>query len=180
MTRMSWPTTKALLVSVFFAVIGVYGFMTTTLFDNALALPLGLYYATITINTFFSIQIFSAITPKDFWQIIFDATLVLSYCALAFSFGSVLTFSFISGILFLVAIGKYVHLNRLISFPAFLRRKIFIEKLGALLSFSTFIVAAFGFVALAAWILGGVFAIANVYFLVFRPMYRLDERAPLQ
>jgi hypothetical protein len=167
------PTVKALSACLFFAAVGAFAWLRDP--DSAVSIPLFIYFTVLLINTFFSIRAFSAITPQNTVQTLFDMVLAGIYCALAFSFGSALLFSGISTGLFLVAIGKYLHLSRLIAMPEFLARKIKINALGALLSFSALSVAAFGYADIAAWTLGTVFSLANVYLLVLNPMYRLNE-----
>jgi len=169
---MSPSTKKALFACLCFAAVGAFGWFRTA--DGSGSLPLLAYYAVLLINTFFSIQVLSAVTPKNAVQILFDVVLAALYCALAFSFGSVPLFSAISASLFLVAIAKYVHLDRRINMPKLLHRKIKINALGALLSLTAFGMATVGLTGISAWTLCIVFSLANIYLLVINPMYRLD------
>jgi len=169
---MSPSTKKALFAVIFFASTGTFGWLQVA--DGEGSFPLLAYYAVLLINTFFSIRTLSAITPKNIVQTFFDIILAALYCALALSFSSVLLFSGISAGLFLVAIAKYVHLDRLIAMPKLLHRKIKINALGALLSLLAFGMAVFGSAGISAWMLCIVFSLANVYLLVLNPMYRLD------
>src|SRR3989344_3335545 len=156
------PARKAVLVCLLFAGIGLFGWFTTG-FANAASVPLLVYYAVLLINTFFSIRIFSAITPKNIIQTLFDGVVAIFYLALAFSFGSVTTFAAVSAGLFLLAVAKYVHLKILISSSALLRRKIVLNTLAALLSLFALTLALLGFSEATAWALGIIFALANIY-----------------
>lgn len=166
-------TIKAVVACSAFAVAGVIG---SSLLPSGTEAPiLAGYYAVLVLNTFFSIRAFAAITPKNTVQGVFDGVLALIYIALACSFGSVLQFSAFSFVLFALAIGKYAHLNTLIARKNFLRRKMRINGLGALLSAVAFVTALMGFSTLAAWMLFVFFALANVYLLGINPMYRMIE-----
>lgn len=171
---MSPSTGKALLASALFTGIGVWGWFTTAP-GNAEAIPLGIYFAVLIVNTFFSIRLFAAITPKNSAQTLFDAALVGMYGALAFSFGSVTLFCSVLSAFFPLSIAKYVHLNRLITQPRLLPRKIRINILGCLLSLVALGIALIGLAPVAAWMLAGIFTIANVYLLFINPMYRPSD-----
>ena len=172
---MDAATKKAWTVSLFFTAAGVFGWMSAGL-ENAETLPLLLYYGALIVNTFFSIQVLSAITPKSTTQTVFDITLVGIYCGLAFSFSSTATFSLVSAGLFMFSIAKYLHLSRITtSSLKLLRRKIWINALGALLSLIAAGLAALGSPLLAAWLLGVVFTLASIYLLTMGDMYRSDQ-----
>ncbi len=167
------PLYRSLLACGIFAIAGALGWYFTS--DGERSFPLVGYYAILVVNTFFSIKTFAAITPQNTTQDLADIVLVLIYIALAFSFSSVLLFSASSTMLFLVAIGKYVHLMMLITYRNFLRRKIRLNALGASLSLCALALALSGQPAEAAWLLFGLFAVANIYLLAINPMYRLDD-----
>lgn len=167
-----WGTLKATLVSVLFGLILTLGWIQT---GSADTLPLLGYYVVLIVNTFFSVQAFTPITPKNTLQMIFDVALVVIYALLAFSFGSTLSFSILLIALFGMTITKYVHLNRVLpTHHVLLHRKVRINVLGLMLSAVAFAVAAYGFPYTAAWVLFGVFAVANFYLLAIKPMYRLS------
>lgn len=162
---------KAVSISFGFAVTGVVGWWYTN--DVSItSLFLLTYYAVLVLNTFFSIRTFSAITPSHLLQTIFDATLLCGYVVLAFSFNSVLQFSIVSAVLFLVAIGKYIHLKHITAPSELLKRKVRMNALGALLSFSCAVLTLFSSSMVAASVLAVVFTAANVYVLYINPMYR--------
>ena len=169
------PTLKAALVCLFFMGAGTAGWLMTGAGSNE-AFALLAYYIVLVINTFFSIRVFSMITPKNAVQTLFDGAAAIFYFGLAFSFNSTATFAFVSVGLFLLAVAKYVHLKSLMPSSALLRRKIALNTLAGLLSLFSLALALLGFSEIAAWVLGVVFALANVYVLAIKPMYRLDQR----
>ncbi|HTR18468.1 MAG TPA: hypothetical protein VMH91_00590 [Candidatus Paceibacterota bacterium] len=164
-------TLRAIMACAVFAVAGIVAFLYFPRANESLLLA-G-YYAVLVLNTFLSIKAFAAITPKNIVQSLFDAALVLTYIALAFSLGSVLQFSVVSWILFVLANAKYAHLERLVPQKEFLRHKMRINWLGALLSAGAFVIAAFGFPIPAAWALFCLYGLANIYLLGIDPMYRI-------
>ena len=120
------PSTKALVVSTVFAAAGVIGWLLANaqLTDAALSMPLLVFYATLTINTYSSIKFFSAIIPTDdVVQRWLDFVLVLIYLTLACSLGKPLWFFFMALFLFIVAPIKYSCLLGRIPHPNLLKRK---------------------------------------------------------
>lgn len=161
-----------LLVCALFSLFALAG----VLFGEAPRTSLLLYYCLLLLNTFFSVRVFSSITPPNALQAVFDAILVLIYAGLAFSFASVVNFTAISAGLFLISALKYVHLKRIVSsYQTLLQRKIRINGLGVLLSLGALAFALTGYSDAAGWLLCGVFALANFYVLFLKPMYRLDQ-----
>lgn len=171
---MDTATKTAFIACAFFGVVGVLGWMTTGL-QNSEVLPLLLYYSALVVNTFFSIQVFSAMTPRSIIQTAFDVVLVCIYVGLALSFGAPFTFALISASLFIVSIAKYTHLSHITSGSSkLLKRKRRINALGVGLSLLAAGLAWLGSPLLAAWFLGVVFLFANIYLLTFGNMYRSD------
>ena len=165
------PTIRAVIACVFFAAVGMWALHINQPSD--IELLLAGYYAVLILNTFFSIRTISAFTPNNAIQMLFDTVLVLTYCALAFSLGSVAQFSAVSLFLFIFADGKYAHLRRLVAHKQFLWHKMQMNALGAALSLGALITAALGYPLSAAWFLFVAYALANVYLLGINPMYRL-------
>jgi hypothetical protein len=168
---MTAATKKALFACACFSAIGAFGWI---VYGSAQSLPLLGFYAILILNTFFSIRTLSSITPQHVVQILFDAVLVCTYIALALSFSSALMFAGFSAGLFLISIGKYARLNTITNYPKLLRRKMKINTLGALLSLSALVIADAGYSLFAEWLLFTLFALANIYLLGIKPMYRLD------
>ncbi len=169
---MSSSIRKAAGACVLFAAFGAAGWLWTE--PDAGSLPLLGYYAVLVINTFFSIRALASITPRNTPQTLFDAALVCTYAALAFSFSSTILFLAISALLFMLSIAKYTHLNRLVSYPELLRRKITLNALAALLSGVMLAVAFTGYPDAATWALFVSFALPSI-FLQIIPVYRLDS-----
>lgn len=169
------PTLKAALACLFFTGAGAAGWLMTGAGSNE-AFALLVYYIVLVINTFFSIRTFSDITPRNTVQTLFDGVLLVLYCALALSFGSVAVFAGVSAVLFAIAIAKYAHAGNAVAHRALLYRKMTLNALAGLLSLLTLSIALFGYPRIGAWVLGVVFALANIYVLAIKPMYRLDQR----
>lgn len=163
------PTTKAIVVTTVFGLAGLAGFITSR--DAEGSLPHMLFGAVLIVNTYFSVRFFSAITPAgNRVQQIVDGCLVVEYLLLACSFGHSGYFLLVGGALFLTAMGKYAHLNRLILYPRTIRRKFIIDMLGLLLFIVGAIIELFNR-GVAAWTIAIAFLLANVYLLVINPMY---------
>src|SRR3989338_2228990 len=144
--------------------------------DWQVSLPLVLYYAILLWNTYFSIRLFSQITPpRDVAQIVSDILLLLLYMLTAVSFWSVSRFLFFSLLLFIVATLKYASLLSIVQHPKLLKRKIRVDLLGVLAHALAFGGAVAGFPSLSAWSLAVVFIIANVILFSVYPLYQLDR-----
>src|SRR3989344_4612942 len=65
-----------LLVCALFSLFALAG----VLFGEAPRTSLLLYYCLLLLNTFFSVRVFSSITPPNALQAVFDAILVLNIC----------------------------------------------------------------------------------------------------
>jgi len=167
---------KALSVTIFFALAGIVGFFITYAAYNPTSVPLAIFYAVLTFNTYFSIKLFSAITPaNDTKQIIVDGLLVACYLALASAIHAPLYFFFGVLLLFIIAACKYVLLLGSISHPRLLQKKIFIDLCGVFVGAVAVFLGTQGYIFEAAWVIAIVFSIANVYLLLIKPMYRLID-----
>lgn len=136
-----------------------------------MTLPHGIFFAILLINTVYSVRFFGPMIHRDGWQWAADATLLSIYGLLMWSLGDSVWFSFFVTILFIVATLKYV-LGRH-SIPSHvLHRKVIIDLSGALMGSAALGASLLGYANESAWVLAGVFALANMYLLFIRPMYR--------
>jgi hypothetical protein len=99
--------------------------------------------------------------------------LAFVYFFLAASFGNPPQFALCATVLFLIAAGKYTLMLYDIPHPHLLRRKIRIDLLGALLCAGVLAAMNLGWILYAGWALAVFFALANIYILGVRPLYRL-------
>ncbi len=172
---------KAGFVSAFFLIAGCVAWRffvpdTATGAIPATALPLFIFYITIVINTFFSVQLFTQIIPKeDLTQKCFDVALVLVYLWMAYAMKNVLLFAFVDTLLFIIAAGKYTGLLRVVNHPILLKRKIIIDLIGALAGLLAIGGIVLGYPLETAWALAASKVVANIALLYFWPMYRLDQ-----
>jgi hypothetical protein len=134
-------------------------------------LPNVLFYAVLVANTFFSIRFFAALPPADRDERLIDGLLVIAYCGLAAVIGAWTAFAIVSTLLFALAIAKYALLFGVVQRRNILRTKIAIDAAGLALCGATAVAAVVASPFWAAWIQAGVFAAANVYLLLVRPMY---------
>ena len=170
---------KAFIVSIFFLVVGIGAFW-WTLDHNSVALsvtlPLFIFYLTIVVNTFFSIRLFAAITPKEnLAQKICDAMLVLLYIAMALSMGNALHFVFFDVLLFVVATAKYIFLAQIVHYPKLFRRKIWVDVSGIILGLLILAGISAGFALQSAWVFASIFVIANILLFFVWPLYHLHH-----
>lgn len=167
------PNIKAWFVMITFALIGIVGWALLVT-DWWSALPLGIFYATITMNTYFSVKLFASITPpENKLQHIMDLLLVVFYLLLVPSFPYPTAYMFFALCIFITAPIKYALLLTVIPYEHLLKRKILIDLLGTSLCAAVLGGALLGYPLESAWVLAVVFLLANIYLLAIRPMYRL-------
>jgi hypothetical protein len=131
-----------------------------------------IFYLILLLNTFFSIRFFFPLIERDWKQLLVDGLLIAQYILLVYAIGAPIFFPFLLLIFFTTATLKYaLALPGL--HPFVLRRKIIIDLLGVLLSAATLGGVLIGYPLESTWGLVGVFALANAYLLLIRPMYRL-------
>jgi len=170
---------KATLVTTLFAVLGVASLIihrTNTRVDWLLALPLIIFYATLCINTFFSVRLFSSlIPPDDIAHNVIDLVLAILYATLAWFLYDRNLFIFIAGLMFAGATIKYSYALKNIPYKELLRKKIFIDNIGTFISIITYAASIFVHPSLFLWIWSIGFLITNIYILYIKPLYTLDQ-----
>ncbi len=166
------PLMRAIAATVLFSVVAVISLWKGA-FSSPYFIPHILFYAVLTLNTFFSVKLYASIQPKNIPQFFIDAVLGVLYIALALSIGDQVLFSLFALLVFIAATPKYALMLGKIPHEALLRRKIKIDTTGIALCAAVFIGTILGFGMLSAWVLAVVFALANVYLLLIRPMYRI-------
>src|SRR5262245_33382178 len=97
---------KALLATAVFTLTGVLSLVFVAP-KNAVVLPHVLFYAILTLNSYFSIKVFASIQPRHMTQLLFDALLAIIYVALALSIGQAVFFALAGLFVFVVATPKY-------------------------------------------------------------------------
>ncbi len=171
------PKTKAIVVTIGFAIAGLIGCYTADA-NWPYVMPMLVFYTALTINSYFSIKLFSEITPpEDTTQRILDLVLMAVYFLLAYSFDNTKMFLIVTLFLFIVAPLKYslLHWGK-IPHPKLLKKKITIDLLGTLLAAG--VIAGFeaGYMQESVWALAIIFTVANFYFLAIDPMYRILDK----
>lgn len=170
---MSYSIRRAMFVTVAAVIGGLVGWY-FSITDWRASLPLGIFYAILVINTYPSVRLFSSLVPlEDGRHALADILLAFTYISLVVSFGNPSQFALCALVLFMVAAGKYSLMLHEIPHPSLLQRKIRVDLLGALLCAAVLAAMLFGWQYQAAWALAIVFALANVYVLMVRPLYRL-------
>lgn len=166
---------KAIVATIIFSVAGIFVW-TMRVSDYHTALPLGVFYTILTLNTFFSLQIFSrVIPPGDRVQNSIDAILFFVYLALAWHMTSNQWFVFFALTLFIIASAKYSLLQSDLENPRLLRRKRLWNWLGALGCAAALAGVLAGFETLSVWSLMASFTVTSTILLFVLPLYRLDE-----
>jgi hypothetical protein len=169
------PNTKALFVTLMF--VSAVILSTKYAEDTWMGiLPLLIFYLMLTINSFFSIRLFSAITPPDDKaQQAIDFLLACTYVFLAYSIDSPPVFFLTLLLLFILAPAKYALLFDKIPHPKLLKKKIIIDLWGTFLSGAAIAGYVAGYSYESAWALAIIFILANVYLLILNPLYRLID-----
>ncbi len=168
------PRTRAHAATLLFSVVGAW----SLLFHSVpweYVYPHLIFYAVLTVNTFFSIRFYSAFTPELGFQSFIDLALAAAYIALGLSIGIPLAFAICALIIFTLAPAKYAHMLGQTPYNATLRRKILIDLLGTVLCVVVLVLTLTGMELKAAWLLVGLFSVANIYLLFIRPMYSFVE-----
>ncbi|MEI6352796.1 MAG: glycosyltransferase family 2 protein [Candidatus Nomurabacteria bacterium] len=168
------PKTKAILVTLFFFLIGFFEIIHNI--NYTYIIPISIFYLTLTLNTFFSIKLFSEVIPSENkLQIIIDLILVLVYIITAISMHNVLYFTFSLIFLFITATIKYaLYLNKSHHLKLF-KRKILIDISGILACTLALLGIISGYQTASIWILSIIFFLINIILLIIKPMYRLDN-----
>ncbi len=164
----------ALLISLGFLAVGI-GAWLSLVPDSTTALPHALFYLILIANTYFSIAFFSRIDAATVPQRVLDVVLGANYLLLAASIGRPALFESIGSSLFALATIKYMLLVRIVNLKV-VRRKIRIDLFGCGLCAAALAGSLIGYRLESAWAMTVVFAIANVYLLILRPMYQPDDR----
>jgi hypothetical protein len=168
------PKLRALSATILFSVAGIW----SVLFHNVpweYVFPHAVFYIVLTINTFFSIRFYAAFTPESSFQTFIDMALAAAYIALALSIGIPLAFAICALIIFSIAPAKYAHLLGATPYDATIRKKILIDLLGTALCVLVLVLTIVRMEVEAAWVLAGLFTLANMYLLLMRPMYAFIE-----
>ena len=166
------PATKALFATAVFSLAGIVSVVLVAP-HNEFLVPHILFYAVLTLNSYFSVRFYSAIQPKSISQTLVDTLLVVVYLGLALSIGQPLSFALFALFVFIVATPKYALMRGVIPHDALLRRKILIDLSGVAFCALVVVCTLLGYSWESAWVLGVGFALANVYHLLIYPMYRL-------
>lgn len=158
-------------------VLGIIAFISlNSIIDLAKSWPLVVFYAALLTNTYFSVRSFASITPKEhLGQQLIDAALVACMLLLVLNFNSILNFTILATLLFIVATLKYVFLTRLAGYSKLLYMKIRIDTLGILFCFLAVIGTLWGYGRQVSVIWSIVFILANIYVLWWKPHYRLEN-----
>lgn len=170
---MTYSTRRAAFATVLFIIAGILGwFLFVT--DVPASLPLVIFYAILIVNTYPSVRLFSSIVPRESGKhALADVMLAVSYLFLAASLGQPIQFAVSATVMFLVAAGKYTLMLYDFPYPKLLQRKIRIDLLGALMCTGVLAMMTLGYTLEASWTLAVLFALANVYVLGLKPLYRL-------
>ena len=165
---------RAVAVTVVFGIIFLISL--NSIVDWTVSWPLVVFYAALLTNTYFSVRSFASITPKEhLGQQLIDAALAACMFLMVLNFNSVLNFTTLATLLFIVATLKYVLLTRLAGYSKLLYMKIRIDTLGILFCFLAVLGTLSGYGSQTSIIWSVVFVLANFYVLWWKPHYRLEN-----
>jgi hypothetical protein len=164
-------TPRAALATAVFAGAGVAS-MCRGVSDWAISGPLGLSYALLVTNTYFSVRGFGAIIPRELRdQRAIDWTIGAAYVALAASLANAVLFAAVGTLLFALATLKHALLLGRLDAADLLARKVRVDTLGTIASALAVVAATSGHEHAAVWALLSLNAIANLYLLWWNPLY---------
>jgi hypothetical protein len=130
-----------------------------------------IFYIILIVNTYFSIRCFSRIAPRTLGQLCVDSILAALYLMLAACICDGAAFMFIASCIFAVAVLKYEFMLKALSNSETVKRKILVDALGAVLCVTGWGAIQLGYGQSASAAVTFVFAVANLYLLILRPMY---------
>lgn len=162
---------KAVSVATAFSLAGLLGFFWGM--PTPERMPHAIFFATLVVNTFFSVRFYADIQPNILSQAIVDVLLASIYVVLGISIGSSSAFALAALGLFALAPIKYVLMLSHIPHRNLLRKKIRIDVIGLLACTSLLLVTIGGYGLVGAWVFAIGFMCANIYLLLIRPMYSL-------
>jgi hypothetical protein len=163
---------KASIFTILFSVIG--GAVIYKNFNFGL-LPLVLFYVVLMIDTYFSIEFFSRIVPpKRLGQRVIDLLLVFFYLVLVMSFGNEVWYLLSATMLFVMATLKYVFLLGIVDLKI-LKKKMIIDILAGMVCILALGGYLIGWGRVIMWVWSLVFLLANIYILILKPVYKLDN-----
>jgi len=169
------PNKKAFIVTLIFSVMGVIGW-TKTVTEPLYSLPLIIFYATIVLNTYFSIKLFASLTPiSERVQHVIDIALVCAYTVSAFSLDNTMWFALSNLFLFVIAAAKYSFLLNVIKYQQLLKRKILIDILGIFFCACVLTASLLGYSYYAAWGMSLGFLYANYFLFFVWPLYKIPD-----
>lgn len=170
---MKWLThmsalARARLAVCLFATAGVVGWMIAP--DSETSLPLALFYATLTLHTYFSVRFFP--TPPRMRDQLADIAIAICYLLVAIFIKNPIAFTFFAAGIFFLSVLKYSLLLGEFPHTEPLKRKIRVNLLGGVFCLAILLGILSGYALLSVWIFAIVFIIANIYLLLLNPLYR--------
>lgn len=173
--RSADATRRAVAATALFALAGIVTVL-RGVSEWAVSAPLALSYAILVANTYCSLQCFGRIIPPGLGdQRVIDGLLVAIYLALAANLADTVRFAATATVLFAVATMKYAALMGRIGSIELLARKVRVDTAGTLAAVLALVAALGGHDRLAGWLLLALSIAANVYLLLWRPLYRARE-----
>ncbi len=167
-------SSKALFWSIIFFLVGAVSWIFSVK-DFYASLPLGIFYAVLVINTYYSIRLFSSLAPKNnVLNNVLDILLGGVYLAMALHLNNPLYFVYLDLLLFIVASAKYSFLLKTIDHISLLKKKILVDLSGVMLCALTLGGMILGYTSVSAWFLATLFVIANILLFFVWPLYKLD------
>jgi len=170
---MTYSKRRALFATALFTAAGIIAWP-LFVYDWHISLPLAIFYALLVVNAYPSVRLFSSIVPQeDGKHALADIILAVSYLCIAASIGQPQQFAICTLVMFMIAAAKYTLMLYDIPHPHLLQRKIRADLLGALLCAGILAFMNLGFVYYAAWGMTALFAVANIYVLAVKPLYKI-------
>jgi hypothetical protein len=170
----NYARNRAIAVTVAFGAIALISL--NSIIDWSRSWPLIVFYVTLLTNTYFSVRSFASITPKEhLGQQFIDVMLVICMFLMVLNFNSILNFTILATLLFIVATLKYIFLTQLAGYSKLLYMKIRIDTLGILFCFLAVIGTLWGYGRQISVAWSAVFILANLYVLWLKPHYLLEN-----
>lgn len=163
--------TKSLIASIIFLLAGL---LSSIFFVSnwQTSLPNFIFYIILIINTYFSVSLFSNLIPaNNIQQKFFDLLIFFIYLALAININGTTFFAFFGALLFTTSVIKYNRLLMEINYTSLLKRKMFLNTLGALGFLLVLGSSLIGYGVSAMWMLTLAFFIINLYLFFIKPLY---------
>jgi hypothetical protein len=141
-----------LIIFLIFVLVGGYSVF-FNLHWNKFTIPIVIDFITLVISSYLTVKIFEPIIPnkRSVIHIVFGVGLFILFIGLALTLSNPALFTYLFGILFVVANMKYISMLGLVRYTKMLQYKIFFDLIGVFGAFTSYFVIVQGYPLFGEW-----------------------------